>query len=446
MSRDQKKKSRELYALASQLIPGGVMSNYRKLAEGATYISRGEGARVYDVDGNEYIDYNLGYGPVILGYGNEHLIQEIESQVRKLICGTTNDLQYRAAQKISDHVACAEMVRFFLSGTEANWNALRLARAYTGRDKYVRFHGHYFGSTDELLGGIVTDPDIPIAVANEREGDIWSQLSNTAGRGTNTLQSTYLIEWNDLSALENLLSDHGQEIAVVLMEPTMTNWFGCLPEPGYLEGVRELCDRYGILLWFDEVVTGFRISLECAQGHFGVIPDIATLGKGIGGGFPVSALCAKRDIMDQIAKNLVMSGGTFNGHPLTMAAVIATVEELEKDDNAAFKRIEEHGLMLKEGMEEVSQVLGANLLLQGFPGCWNYNFTPKEKTINYRDSLEGIGDGIERIIRFEKLLLERGVISSFRFYTSAAHTEREVNETLDRAYDALKQIKVEFEG
>ena len=443
MAQFKKEESERIYHVAKKVTPGGLMSNYRKSADIPVYFSRGNGARVYDVDDNEYIDYNMCFGPAILGYNNEVLLQAIEKQARKLLCGTTNDLQYIAAQKIKDHLPSAEMVRFFLSGTDANVNALRLARAHTGRDRIVRFIGHYHGSQDELLGGIPASNVDCQATPGTIAGDLYSEMCQTAGRATHALNSTSLIEWNDLEAFEEFFSAQGEEVAAVLMEPTMTNWYGCLPEPGYLKGVKKICEKYGALLIFDEVVTGFRIAPNGAQGVFGVTPDITTLGKGIGGGFPVSAMCASESIMDQIGQNKVLSGGTFNGHPLCMASVIATIDELTKDDGANYKKIQKHGNMLKEGLDKISQELDQNLLLQGFPGCWFYFFTPKTKTINNKDSLEGLGAGIKKTVRFGSLLKEKGVITLFRLYTSAAHTEKEVNETLDRAYDVLKQMKTE---
>lgn len=443
MARFKKEESERIFHLAKKVTPGGLMSNYRKSAEIPTYFERAEAARVYDVDGNEYIDYNMCFGPAILGYGNEVLLRAIETQARRLLCGPTNDLQYLAAQRIKEHLPSAEMVRFFLSGTEANINALRLARAHTGRDRIVRFVGHYHGSQDELLGGIPAGESDPQAIPGIRPGDLYSEMCHTAGRAKPALNSISLIEWNDLESLEDLFKDRGEEIAAVFMEPVMTNWYGCLPEPGYLRTAKDLCREYGALLIFDEVVTGFRIAPDGAQGYFGVTPDIATLGKGIAGGFPVSAICAREEVMDQIAQNNVVSGGTFNGHPLCMASVIATIDELSKDDWANLKRINKHGMMLKDGLDRIARELDQDLLLQGFPGCWFYFFTPKSKTVNNRDSLEDLGSGIKKTVRFGLLMKEKGVITLFRLYTSAAHTEAEVNETLERARDVLKQMKTE---
>jgi glutamate-1-semialdehyde 2,1-aminomutase len=221
------------------------------------------------------------------------------------------------------------------------------------------------------------------------------------------------------------------------MEPVMVNCSGCVPEPGYLEGVRELCTKHGTVLIFDEVLTGFRIGLGGAQAHFGVVPDMTTLGKAVGGGFPVSAFCGKAEIMETIASTEVVAGGTYNGHPLAMAAVIANIEELERDGGAAYRQIEKTGLMLKEGLDAINRKHGQNVLLQGFPGSWSFTSTAREKIANHQQSL---GPGLALAGIFAGLLKQRGVLTSFRFCTSAAHTEKDVEDALERADDAMKEL------
>jgi glutamate-1-semialdehyde 2,1-aminomutase len=438
------RRSDQMGEAAREAIPGSVMSNFRKYEDShPIYMTHGKGARLYDVDGNEYIDYSLSYGPAILGHSNAHLRQAIIDQAGRLYTGEAIDLQLEAARKVCSHVASAERVRFACSGTDATYNALRAARAYTKRNMIVRFNGHYHGGLDEFMGGIVTDPSIPVSVAGEFEEDIYSQMANTAGRAAHAFSDGYMIEWNDLAALDQLFSGHGSDIAAVIMEPVMVNCSGCVPEPGYLEGVRELCTKNGAVLIFDEVLTGFRIGLGGAQGHFGVAPDMTTLGKALGGGFPVAAFCGRGEIMETIASTEVVAGGTYNGHPLAMAAVVANIEELEKDDGAAYRRIEELGVMLKGGLDAISQKYGQNLLLQGFPGAWTFTTSAKRKIVNHKDSL---GPGILLAGIFAALLKQRGVLTSFRFCTSAAHTERDVEDALERAEDAMKELAKAVQG
>ncbi len=422
-----------------KVIPGAMMSNFRREAGyHPIYISHGNGARLYDIDENEYIDYSLSYGPAILGHSNKHLRETIKREADRLYTPNTNDLEVKAAQKVSQHISSADLVRFACSGTEANRGALRVARAYTGREKYVRFNGHYHGGLDHLMGGIVPNPDNPIPVEGELEGDYYSTMAMTAGRYQGSFKQVFMIEYNDLPALEKLFTRHSDNIAAVILEPTMVNNFGCTPEPGYLEGLRQLCTQYGVVLIFDEVLTGFRIDLKGAQGFFGIKPDMTTLGKALGAGFPVSAFNGKREIMDGLTRTDVVQGGTYNGHPMAMAAVIATIEELEKDDGAAFIHIHKMGMMLKEGIDSLVQQYDESLLLQGFPGAWTFSFTPKSKIINQAD---GYGADFERTGWFSKLLKERGVLTSARFCTSAAHTVKDVEDTLERVEDAFKTMK-----
>jgi glutamate-1-semialdehyde 2,1-aminomutase len=424
---------------ARKVIPGGVMSNFRKSEDyHPVYMTHGEGARLYDVDGNEYIDYNLSMGPAILGHSNDHLLKAIQNQATRLHTSEVNDLELKAAQKVAAHIPSAELVRFTCSGTEANYNALRAARAFTRKNMIVRFNGHYHGGLDQIMGGLMTNAGNPVPVPGENEDDFYSQMADTAGRAKHAFQDCFMVEWNDLKVLENLFASSGKDIAAVIMEPTMVNLSGCLPEPGYLEGVRELCDQNGTVLIFDEVLTGFRIGLNGAQGYFGVTPDMTTLGKALGGGFPVSAFCGKKKIMDLITRTEVVAGGTYNGHPMAMAAVIATIEELERDNGAVYRHISSLGNQLKEGLDEISSRYEQELLLQGFPGAWTLLFTPHKKIINHQGS---IGAGLMKSVQFGGLLKQLGVITSFRFCTSAAHTQKDVDETLERADEAMKQIK-----
>ena len=436
-------KSDEMAEMGRQLIPAACMSNWRRAVDyHPVYMSHGVGARVYDIDGNEYIDYSLSYGPAVLGHSNEHLQEALIRQVKRLHTSNVNDLEVAAARKVSNHIESAELVRFACTGTEANRGALRIARGYTGRDKYVRFNGHYHGGIDHMLGGLVKDEENPVPTPGELENDQYSQFANTLGRFSGAFNQCYMIEWNDLPSLKQLFERYAEDIAAIILEPVMINNFGCRPEPGYLEGVRELCTKFGVVLIFDEVLTGFRIGLKGAQGYFGVTPDITTLAKALGGGFPVSSTSGKKVFMDTLTRADTIQGGTYNGHPLAMAAVIAAIEEYEKDDGAAYVHIEKLGNALKNGLDQIAAEHGQPLLLQGFPGAWVISFTPRKKVINHR---EGNTSAIHKQAnRFSGLLKERGVLTSWRFCTSVAHTEKDVDDTLDRANDAMKILKDEF--
>jgi len=428
-------KANELERRARAVIPGGVNSNFRKdETYHPTFIDHGRGARVVDVDGNEYIDFSLSYGPSILGHSNEHLRAAIRETADRLYSPVSSELEILAAEKLVENLPSVELVRFACSGTDATYNVLRAARAFTGRNRVVRFAGHYHGGTDEILGGIVVDPDDPTPVAGERSDDLFSIVTNTAGRARHAFDDTYIVEWNDLSALEHLFARFGEDIAAVIMEPVMVNMHGCTPVPGYLEGVRELCDRYSVVLIFDEVLTGFRVGLGGAQAHYGVMPDLCTFAKALGGGFPVSAFGGRRDIMDGFTTTEVVGGGTYNGHPLAMASVVATIEELERDGGAAFEVIDRLGTRLKEGIDEAARRHGVPLLLQGFPGAWAFTVTDRAEIRNLR---EGLGDGLFEAGELQAHLKAHGILTTLRFCTSAAHTDDDVDEALERIDAAL---------
>ena len=434
-------RSDQMAALGRQVIPAASMSNFRRSVDyHPIYLTHGKGARVYDIDGNEYIDYSLGFGPAVLGHDNEHIRSALRRQIDRFYTPNVNNLEVTAAQKVADHIASAELVRFACSGTEAVRGALRVARTYTGRELFIRFNGHYHGGLDHLMGGVVTDPENPIPEPGEMEDDLYSQFTNTLGRYSGAFNQCYMVEWNDLPTLERLLDREAKRIAAVIMEPVMTNNYGCLPEPGYLEGVRELCTHHGIVLIFDEVLTGFRIGLKGAQGTFGVTPDLTTLAKALGGGFPVSSTCGKREIMDTLTRADAIQGGTYNGHPLAMAAVIAAIEEYEKDGGAVFSHIEKMGNLLKTGLEEIAARHEQPLVLQGFPGAWYFIFNDKKKIVNQAD---GRGSDFAKFVRFADLLKKLGVLTSWRFCTSAAHTEKDVGDVLDRADQAMRILKEE---
>lgn len=427
--------SREMGAQARRAIPGGVNSNFRKDSSfQPIFFARGEGAHLYDADGNKYIDYALSYGPAILGHSNAHYQRALCEQIERLSSPETTDLEYRAAEKIIAHVPCAEQVRFASTGSEANYNALRIARAHTGRTKVVRFNGHYHGSTDELMGGISTKPFSAAADVGELPDDLFSQACNTQGRPSSTLWETFLLKFNDLPAAERLFEQSGQDIAAVLLEPVMLNNFGCTPAPGFLEGLRALCDAYGTVLIFDEVLTGFRLGLGGAQAHFDVQPDIATLAKALGNGIPVAAICGKRDILEPVARAEVVIGGTYNGHPLAMAAVIATIEELERDDGAAFRTIDRLGTLFREGLLERAKAARKPLLMQGIPGAWVYTFTDRAEIRCHED---GRGFSGMKGAAFNSAMRQRGVLATARLCTSMAHTEDDIADALEIAEQAL---------
>lgn len=434
-----KTKSNAFWERARQSLPGGLRTNFKQ-EEGAkaTYFANGKGGRLYDIDGNEYIDFEASRGPAILGHSNPALIKTIKEYAEKY---TNEDCELPTllAEKIKEHNPACELVRFATAGTDANQYALRAARAYTGKDKFVRFNGHYNGSRDNVLGGIVKDPSNPVPVAGEFDNDVFTIMTDTAGRASTALSECYLIEWNDLNALEKLLKDRGDNIAAVLMEPVMTNFTGAVAEPGYMEGVRALCDQYNVVLIFDEVLTGFRIAIGGAAEFYNIKPDIQTFAKALGGGFPIAAYGGKKEVMDVFTSGKAMGGGTYSGHPIAMAASLTTISELEKNNCEAYKIMNKNGNRFKNGVIEINDRLGTDLLLQGYPGAWTPNWTKKSKIINWADSLRN--SNIEAEFKICSIMKQNGLINNHRFCITPAHTEEDIEEALRIVEKSLVEFK-----
>ena len=433
-------KNKELYQRACQSIPGAFMSNFKKeKGQQPIFVKSTAGSRIYDFDDNEYIDFGLSLGPAILGRQNKQVQEAIIAEVKKYHTNEMSLIQVEAAERIQRLIPGAELVRFTTTGTEANMNNLRVARAYTGKNMFVKFNGHYHGGADFILGGISTDPENPVATDGVNPEDLYSIMCSTTGRAKHALADCYLLEWNDLEALKGLFEKKADHIAAVIMEPVMSNVNGCRPEPGYLEGVRALCTKYNVVLIFDEVLTGFRMGLQGAQGYFGVTPDLTSFAKAIGGGMPISVFCGKKEIMDVLTKTEALGVGTYNGHPVSIAALIATLKELEKDEQAVFKHIEHLGNMLRDGMLEIAAQVGyKSLRVQGYPGAWNLLFTEKDKIINHRDSIKNTD--LLKASAFLGILKKKGVITTFRFCTCAVHTAEDIKIALARFEAALREF------
>ncbi len=433
-----KRRSTELNEIAMEYMPGP-HSNLGKLTQShPIFIEHGKGSHIYDVDGNDYIDYINSLGPGILGYGNEEYINSVSEQLKKLCYLNSGDLrsivEIELSEKIVKHIPCAEKVRFALTGTEANQLAIRLARAYTGKSHILRFEGQYYGWLDNVLGGVVTgDWDNPIAAYSEKDPN------KTKGRDMHAFNQSFLIPWNDIETFENVLNKHKDEIALVLMEPISLNSGCCLPREGYLERVRALCSKYNILLCFDEVQTGFRVSLNGAQGMLGITPDISTFGKALGGGIIIGAIAGKKEIMAQLLNRSVIGAGTFNGNPLSLASALATLKILEKDEGALYKRIEITQKLLATGIKEIAKRHGIPLLIQGPTGVFYCNFIDKDIIYSPVEIKEA--DYI-KLGRFVKGLFDMGVlvVGGGRWFISSALSENDIDKTLDIVSKVMSDI------
>lgn len=424
-----------IYQRACRCLAGGVLSNFKK-AKGAApvFVESAEACHMTDYDGNIYYDFSLSAGPAILGHSNEGLRQALKRALDMAYSNRDCLIAIEAAEKIQQVVPCAELVRFAVSGVDAVFNAIRVARAYTGKPYYVKFKGQYNGGMDFVLGGR-TQPGEMQAQDGIDPNDFYSSMCYTEGRAPHALDDCFLAEYNDLKGLEALFQAQADKIACVIMEPVTLNMTGCMPEPGFLEGLRELCTKYGVLMIFDETLTGFRLALGGAQEYFGVTPDMCTFAKAVGGGFPVAVFAGKAEIMRVIEDNRVLAVGTYNGHPLAAAAVIETIRQLQANNGEAFRLIRERTQQAKEGMQQLAKKHGVDMIVQGMPGALFPVFTKKEKIINHKDALENAD--FPRHSRFMSLLKERGILHNSRLCFSPAHTPEDIQYLLSAVDDAL---------
>ena len=437
----------DLWTRARRVLPGGVSSNV-KMDERPQplFFTHAEGSRLYDCDGNAYIDYTCGYGPVILGHAYPPVVEALQrAAARGFNYGGQHEGEILLAERLAAAVPCIDMVRYNSSGSEVVAAAVRLARAYTRRSKIVKFAGHYHGWFDEELlathpspvGDAAPDGDASPDGDAAPDGD-GPPGPESAGQPASSAAHVLVAPWNDAAALERLLAAHQGEVAAVLMEPIMCNSGAIMPAPGYLERARELCTRHGVVLIFDEVITGFRVDLGGAQALLGVTPDLAVFGKAVANGFPLSCVGGRREIMDLMSTGNVFHGGTFNGNPLGIASALATLDELARDDGAAFHRLTATGRRLMQGIRDAAAARGTPVLVQG-PGPVFYMwFTDQPAITDYRSSARV---SREPYARFAAAMLARGVrvIPGGRWYVTVSHTDADIDQTLNTVGTALEE-------
>jgi glutamate-1-semialdehyde 2,1-aminomutase len=428
----------ELIERAAKVMPGP-QSNLRVPVNiKPTFIVRGQGSRLWDTEGREFIDYMIAAGPGILGHGHQEYISALKSQLDRLyysVSGATQTpLEVELSEKIVAHVPCAEKVRFCLSGTEAVQLAIRLARAYTGRRYFIRFEGSYHGWLDNVLGGVVSDDPVANPFPQESSED----PLGTGGRDSAAFEQGFRIPFNDVEIFEKVIRRWGQQVALVLVEPMQAA--SCIvPRPGYLERVQELCREYGIVFGFDEVVTGFRVALGGAQEVLGVTPDLAIYGKALAAGVPVAAVAGKAGIMDQLRTNAVVGAGTFNGYPLGVAAALTTLTILERGQGAIYRQVDTTQNRLTQGLREVFSRQSIPILIQGIRGLFVCHFTDRPSVFSVRE-LAGIDP--TRPNRLRIALEKEGILIMWggRWYVTGAHTEEDVDRTLECAARAVARL------
>jgi glutamate-1-semialdehyde 2,1-aminomutase len=429
----------DLAERAARVMPGR-QSNLRAQPEPSVFIERALGQRLWDVDGRELIDFAIGMGPGIWGHGNREYQDALHSQLEKVFVVASGMLQtepeVQLAERIVEHVPCADRVRFVTTGSEAVQMVVRLARAFTGRRHFVRFEGHYHGWLDNVLGGRLNDEAGAPPHALENPAD----PMHTEGRAEFAMRESFKIAWNDVEALEALFKAHGHDIALVLMEAVMTNGGCCIPRPGYLERVRELCTEYGVVFCIDEVITGFRMGLGGAQGHYGVTPDLASFGKAIAGGMPLAAVAGRADIFELLRTNAVVGAGTFNAAPMSMAAGLTTMQMLERDNGAAYRHIDAMQAHFMAEFGRLGRKHGHELLVQGVRGVFCVHFTALPVAYSARD-LAAHADRAQSA-RLRAALIEEGVYAGRgdRYFVSAGLTAPDLEEGLARIDRALARI------
>jgi len=423
-----------MFERSRQSLAGGVSSNVRAGKQPPPlFFEGGRGSTIYDVDGHRYIDYVLGQGPLISGHSPPSVLEAVrKTLVKGQLYAGQHEIEITLSEKLQKLIPCAELVRYSNSGSEIVQAALRLARAYTGREKVIKFEGHYHGWFDNVL--ISVHP--PLASAGPYECP--HAVPGTTGQAKSALSDVIVLPWNDLEVLEGAVNKNKGEIAAVIMEPIMCNTGCILPQEGYLEGVQEVCRRKGIVLIFDEIITGFRVGLSGAQGYFGVTPDLATFGKAMAGGLPVSCLAGKRELMELIAQGKVNHSGTFNSNVMAMAATLATISELEK--NRAYERLYELGTRLMQGLRELAEEAGIGIHIEGPGPMFHLAFTDGGSFHNYRTFAEH--NDMDRYHRFVEVLLDEGVrvIGRGIWYLSTAHTDEDVEFTLGAVKSALQEM------
>jgi glutamate-1-semialdehyde 2,1-aminomutase len=427
-------KSAQLLERAKKSLAGGVASEFRKYNHPhAIFYTHGVGNKIYDVDGNEYLDYTLSQGPLLLGHNHPHVVKRVEDYAKfgQLYAGQ-HILELELAEKLQEIIPSAELMRFCLDGSEAVQTAFRLARAKTGKQKFLRFEGHYHGWLDNVAWGF-SAPSVEEMGSVEHPNIFpWS-----AGLPNGVDSEFITIPWNNLDLLRKTVQQNHHEIAAIITEPIMCNSGCIIPEDGFLQGLRDVCDEFDITCIFDEVITGFRTSLGGIQAYYNITPDLSIFAKAMASGYPISAIVGKKEWMNLIVEGKVIHAGTMNSSCSTVAAALGTIEVLEQD--GIYENIYQLGLKLMNGLKEIGKKQGSNLLVQGLGPMLHTGFTDLEKVRDFREVMSY--DKV-KLGKFVAGLHDRGIriIGRGLWYISAVHTESEIDKTLEVAEEVLSGI------
>ena len=422
-------KSHRLFKKAQELIPGGVNSPvraFKAVGGNPLFIQRAKGSKIYDVDGNEYIDYVLSWGPLILGHAHPDIVKALKKATeRGTSYGAPTQLEIELAEIVLKTYPSMDMVRMVNSGTEATMSAIRVARGFTGRDKTIKFEGCYHGHADGLL-------------VRAGSGATTFGVPDSPGVPKSYAQETITLPFNDVEALKNVINEDWKSIACVIIEPVVGN-IGCvLPMPGFLETLRKLTKKNGIILIFDEVMTGFRVSFGGAQAYYGIKPDMTCLGKVIGGGLPVGAYGGRKDIMSMVSPlGPVYQAGTLSGNPLAMTAGIETIKILSK--GKTYKKLEYIAGLLEKGLIDAAEMAGVKTKFYRAGTMFCTYFTETD-VIDYKTAKTS---DTSKFSMFFSGILKKGInLAPSQFeagFISLAHTEKDVEKTVRAAYESFKE-------
>lgn len=414
-------KSQQLFTQAQQVIPGGVNSPVRAFKSvGGTpiFFERAKGAYLYDVDGNQYIDYVGSWGPMILGHGDDDVINALQQQIQKGISyGAPCEAEVKLAEKICSLIPSVEQVRFVSSGTEATMSAVRLARAYTQRDKIIKFAGHYHGHADQFL----------VAAGS---GALTLGAPNSPGVPQDTVKHTLTADYNDIDSVKALFEKYPNEIACIIVEPIAGNMNFIQPSHDFLQQLQAVCQAYDALLIFDEVMTGFRVGLQGAQGYYGIRPDLTTFGKVIGGGMPVGAFGGRREIMQLVSPaGSVYQAGTLSGNPVAMTAGITTLDKISQPE--FFEKLSKKTQRLVDGFNRIGEQYQTDFYALSLGGMFGIFFNRNHHIHSFTDMQSS---DIEQFKAYFHFMLENGVYLAPSAYeagfVSIAHTDADIDHTL----------------
>lgn len=418
------RKSKILYERAKKVLPGGVSYGIRYFQPYPFFTARAKGSKLYDVDGNEYVDFWLGHTALILGHSPQAVVDAVKKQVENgTIYGTSHEMEVELAEQIARMVPSAEMTRFTNSGTEANMYAIRLARATMGKDKIAKFEGGWHGGYDALQKGVKYPYD----------------MKESAGLTNGSINDTILLPYNDLDGVNAKLKD--KEVASITIEPVLGGG-GCIPaDKEFLKGLRELCDERGILLIFDEVITGFRLAPGGGQQYFGVKPDISVFGKILGGGFPVGAFCAHKELMERIDSqkykrpSYSFHGGTFAANPVTMTAGYTTLKLLE--NGMLIDKLNKLGEKVKKELQDIFENNRVEVQVTGMASLFNIHFTNSE-IHNASDIAKA---NLKKLLNYNLVLIENGVffLPTHSGALCTEHSEKDINKLLNQTEKHARQ-------